>query len=133
MQTQAHSQALVSGVGPYTDDWAYRPPPATRPNAGLFSGAGSASGPGAPWAAVPVTPDAGTMTRETLLSANPPPGATDQFDHAAFRPGNSRPLIAGLRPVPDLAVVCAPQSPAVVRPPPTACDVTFGTRQYAAW
>jgi hypothetical protein len=132
MQAQAQAQALTSGVGAYVDDWVYQAPPAARPNAGLYTGAASALGARAPWAPVPVVPDAGTMTRETLLSANPPPGATDQFDSACFRPGNSRPLITGLQPVPTLALMCAPKAQAQ-RPQQASCDVTWGTRQYAAW
>jgi hypothetical protein len=59
------------------------PPP--RPNGGWFTG--EACRPGGGWCSVPVTPDALAL-RDTLRSANPPPGAIRQptSDH---RPGNN--------------------------------------------
>ena len=50
--------------------------PPQRLNGGWFTGEPFRKGAG--WATVPVIPEAGHMTSDTLLSANPPPGATTQ-------------------------------------------------------
>lgn len=60
------------------------PPPSL--NGGLYNGEPFAG----PWGNVPVTPDAVSMTTQTLKKAQPPPPfeATVQFGNT-FRPGNS--------------------------------------------
>lgn len=60
------------------------PPP--RPNGGLYTG--EPFRPGAGWANVPTVPDSIALLRNTLASANPPPGAAHQVPLDA-RPGNN--------------------------------------------
>lgn len=57
--------------------------PEPKLNGGLFTGKPFTKG--APWANIPVTPDAGYMTNINLRSANPPAAALTQY------PGNNRP------------------------------------------
>jgi hypothetical protein len=54
-------------------------------NGGLYSGEPFKG----PWGNTPVIADAVTMTKYTLLSANPPPNATKQFGDN-IRPGNNQ-------------------------------------------
>lgn len=72
--------ASVGEDAPYP---GYVPPPARALNGGLFTGEPFASG--APWANVPVVPDAEYMTHVNLRSARPPVQALFQY------PGNTRP------------------------------------------
>lgn len=55
-------------------------------NGGWYTGQEFLSG--APWATVPVIPDAGYMTYENLRSANPPAAALTQFQ-SGYRIGNN--------------------------------------------
>lgn len=57
------------------------PPPV---NGGLFSGPQSTQ----PWAAIPVPPSATYMIHHNLVSAGPPPGATEQYP-GGQRTGNN--------------------------------------------
>jgi hypothetical protein len=64
----------------------HEPAPAPSLNGGLYTGEPFA--PDAPWRNIPVVPDATYLTRVNLLSANPPPGATEQIP-GGWRPGNN--------------------------------------------
>lgn len=57
--------------------------PKPKLNGGLYTGEPFREG--APWANVPIVPDAGYMTNVALRSANPPEAALTQY------PGNNRP------------------------------------------
>ena len=82
------------------------PPPAL--NGGLYTG--DPFKPGAPYANVPLTPDAGFLTNVALRTANPPPGATEQHV-IGLRPGNNRTVMNGLEYDADngLLLVSGPQ------------------------
>lgn len=69
------------------------PPPAL--NGGLYTGEPFKKG--APWANVPVVPDASYMIHYNLRSANPPPGAIYQYP-GYNRPGNNTIDMIGVRP-----------------------------------
>ncbi len=73
------------------------PPPKPSLNGGLYTGQPFA--PGAPWANVPVEPDAGYMVHYNLRSANPPPGALYQYP-GSIRPGNSHQTMPGIVKLP---------------------------------
>ena len=62
--------------------------PGPSPNGGLYTGEPFA--PGAPWANVPIVPDAATMIQDALATARPPPGAAAQHQ-LGLRPGNNDP------------------------------------------
>ena len=62
------------------------PPPPPTLNGGLYTG--EAFAPDAPWRNFPATPDAVYLTQVNLLSAKPPPGATQQIP-GGWRPGNN--------------------------------------------
>ena len=74
---------------------SYVPPPAPSPNGGLFTGPSPPKG--APYAAIPVTPDTDYLINVNLKSANPPPGATLQYP-GNIRPGNNYQSFPGLSP-----------------------------------
>ena len=59
---------------------------ARPPNAGWYTGCEFQ--PGAPWGPVKTYPDASFLTHVALRSANPPPGATEQY-FGCNRFGNS--------------------------------------------
>jgi hypothetical protein len=71
----------------------HEPPPRPLLNGGLYTGEPFATG--APWANVPVIPDAGYMTHVALRSAGPPPGAIYQYP-GVYRPGNSYSVLPGV-------------------------------------
>lgn len=58
--------------------------PASKPNGGLYGGPQSKN----PWANIPVTPTSMNLTHHNLRSANPPPGATEQYQ-GGDRHGNN--------------------------------------------
>jgi len=62
-------------------------------NGGLYTGESFPCK--APWANVPVTPDASYMIHENLRSANPPPGAIYQYP-SGNRPGNNTAIMPGV-------------------------------------
>lgn len=72
----------------------YVPPPPRALNGGLYTGEPFI--PGAPWANVPVIPDADFMTNVNLRSANPPPQALYQYP-GNVRPGNNFQANTGLQ------------------------------------
>jgi hypothetical protein len=102
------------------------PPP--RANCGWFTGEAFEAGAG--WACVPVVPESGKMLTETLLSANPPPGATEQYQQNV-RPGNHCQAMPAVRKLkrPYDTLGCVDARPA---PPPVAGDRTaqFGAHAY---
>lgn len=49
--------------------------PPSPPNGGLYGGVQSMK----PWANIPVTPTVANLIHNNLRSANPPPGATEQY------------------------------------------------------
>jgi hypothetical protein len=49
--------------------------PPSKPNGGIYGGPQSKN----PWANIPVTPTSMNLTHHNLRSANPPPGATEQY------------------------------------------------------
>lgn len=71
----------------------YSPPPQPSLNGGLYTGQPFQKG--APWANVPVIPDAGYMTHYNLRSANPPTDALFQYP-GSIRPGNNWQPMEGL-------------------------------------
>jgi hypothetical protein len=62
------------------------PPPPPSLNGGLYTGEPFQTN--APWANMPVTPEGTYMTSANLQSANPPPGAQQQYA-GSLRPGNN--------------------------------------------
>ncbi len=74
---------------------SYVPPPQPSRNGGLFTGPEPPKG--SPWAAIPVTPDTDYLIHVNLKSANPPPGATNQYP-GNIRPGNNFQSFPGLSP-----------------------------------
>lgn len=62
-------------------------------NGGLYTGAPFTEN--APWANVPVVPDASYMIHYNLRSANPPPGAIYQYP-GSTRPGNNTLIAHGV-------------------------------------
>ena len=63
-------------------------------NGGLYTGEAFAKG--APWANVPVVPDAGYMIHYNLRSANPPSDALYQYP-GTERPGNNTAIFPGVQ------------------------------------
>ena len=49
--------------------------PPSKPNGGIYGGPQSKNA----WANIPVTPTSMNLTHHNLRSANPPPGATEQY------------------------------------------------------
>ena len=72
----------------------YQPDPKPSRNAGLFTGEKFVKG--APWANVPVKPNADYMMSKNLKSANPPPGAKTHFPHT-LRKGNNLAKLPGVK------------------------------------
>jgi hypothetical protein len=72
------------------------PPPVL--NGGLYTGEPFAKD--APWANVPIIPDAGYMTNVALRSANPPLAALTQYP-GNNRPGNNTQSMPGVQVVDD--------------------------------
>ena len=66
--------------------------PTTVPHGGLYNDPTST---GKPWHSIPVMPDMNYMIGENLKSANPPPGATQQFIGTP-RPGNNGVQLPGV-------------------------------------
>ena len=58
--------------------------PPAKPNGGIYGGPQSKN----PWANIPVAPTSMNLTHHNLRSANPPPGATEQYQ-GTDRLGNS--------------------------------------------
>jgi hypothetical protein len=69
------------------------PPPAPKLNGGLYTGQPFA--PDAPYANVPVVPDAGYLTHYNLQSAEPPEDARTQYP-GWERPGNNHQPVPGV-------------------------------------
>lgn len=92
---------------------AYEAPPGPSLNGGLYTGAPFARG--APWANVPVTPDAGYMSLVNLQTAGVAPDlARHHLPGGGLRPGNNTPLLPRGwtdRRVPHLGMVCVPPEP----------------------
>jgi hypothetical protein len=91
--------------------------PPNRSNCGWFTGEEFDAKLG--HACVPVHPELSAMMRDTLTSANPPPGAA--FQHAMPRPGNNCPEFStgvkhGKRPFEE--VLCTETETKEVRPAP---------------
>lgn len=72
------------------------PPPPTH-NGGWFTGEAFAKN--APYATVPVIPDAGYLTHFNLRSAQPPPLAPYQYPGGGMRPGNNYQPMPGIQPM----------------------------------
>ena len=66
--------------------------PQPAPHGGLYSDVNSS---GKPWHSIPVMPDMNYMITQNLQSANPPPGATQQFIGTP-RPGNNSVQLPGV-------------------------------------
>lgn len=77
---------------PYSSEYMTPPAPPSL-NGGLYTGEPFAKG--APWANVPVVPDAGYMIHHNLRSANPPPDAIFQYP-GNVRPGNNYQTMPGV-------------------------------------
>lgn len=107
--------------------WSYVQPPPPTPNGGWYTGARFTSD--MPWRNLAVTPDVSSMMNDTLLSANPPPGATRHYA-SSLRPGNNASSVPGIdRYGPSHAMRCARvDEPGnyFPRPPPEFA-------KYAAW
>lgn len=78
--------------GPYENNKNFVPPPKPSLNGGLYTGEPFAKD--APYANVPVVPDAGYMIHYNLRSANPPPDAIYQYP-GGERPGNNHQPMPG--------------------------------------
>jgi hypothetical protein len=85
--------------------WTYQQPPAPTVNGGWYTGEQFPQN--APWRSFPVTPDVSALIGQNLLSARPPPGATQQFP-GSYRPGNNAQAMPGVVPYPGAsnAVMC---------------------------
>ena len=62
------------------------------PNGGLYGGPQSTK----PWANIPVVPTIANLIHQNLRSANPPPGATEQYP-STERLGNNYMAMPGIR------------------------------------
>lgn len=83
-------------------------------NGGLYTGEPFLKN--APWANVPVVPDAGAMNFVTLSSAGPAPYGRYHLPGGGIRPGNNTPMIVDAwakQRVPDLGLLCIPDDDAV--------------------
>ncbi len=78
--------------------FSYVPPPPRSLNGGLYTGQPFIQG--APWANIPVIPDAGYMTHINLRSARPPEDALYQHG-GGIRPGNNYQTMPGVKKVSD--------------------------------
>jgi hypothetical protein len=72
-------------------------------NGGLYTGEPFEEG--APWATVPVIPDAAYMTHQNLRSANPPVQALVQYPGGP-RPGNNEQTMPGVTQSANSAIWC---------------------------
>lgn len=63
--------------------------PESSPNGGLYGGPQSTE----PWANIPVTPSGTNLIHYNLRSANPPPGATEQYVGTDRLGNNYNPMI----------------------------------------
>jgi hypothetical protein len=76
---------------PYNEDQkSYVAVPKPSLNGGLYTG--EAFAPGAAYRNFPAPPDSVSLITNNLSSANPPPGAQQQFPDV-FRPGNNLPIV----------------------------------------
>lgn len=78
----------------HIDPKSYVPPPPPSLNGGLYTGEPFKKG--APYANIPVTPDAGYMIHYNLRSANPPLDALFQYP-GNIRPGNNFQTMPGIK------------------------------------
>lgn len=65
--------------------------PQAPPNGGLYGGPQSSK----PWANIPITPTVANLIHYNLKSANPPPGATEQYP-GTQRMGNNYQAMPGV-------------------------------------
>ena len=63
--------------------------PESAPNGGLYRGPQSTE----PWANIPITPSGTNLIHNNLRSANPPPGATEQYIGTDRLGNNYNPMI----------------------------------------
>ena len=85
------SQTITEGlVQPEKRDFdANTALPESSPNGGLYGGPQSTE----PWANIPVTPSGTNLIHYNLRSANPPPGATEQYVGTDRLGNNYNPMI----------------------------------------
>ena len=90
------------------DNNSYVPTPKASLNGGLYTG--QPFSPAAPYRNFPTPPDSVSLISKNLSSANPPPGAQQQFPDV-FRPGNNLPVVSekmGLKKYGDqYAIMCS--------------------------
>jgi len=89
--TKGTYQTLTEGlVAPEKRDFdANTAIPESLPNGGIFGGPQSTE----PWANIPVTPSGTNLIHYNLRSANPPPGATEQYVGTDRLGNNYNPMI----------------------------------------
>jgi hypothetical protein len=90
---------------------SYIPPPKSSLNGGLYTG--EPFNVGAEYRNFPNIPDSVHLHTKSLSSANPPPGAQNQFPDS-FRPGNNMPDITGMqfnKYSSTHAIVCTQKTP----------------------
>ncbi len=108
------------------------PPPPPQAQGGLYAGAPFEAG--APWATVPVTPDAGAMNLTHLATAAPPAMGAYHLPGGGLRPGNNTPLLPRAWTdgrVDDLGVVCIPGGLPRREPPPQGYMEQLDFRAHA--
>lgn len=104
-------------------NWNYLPPPPPQLNGGWYTGTPFPEN--APWRNVVVTPDVSYMIHTNLLSANPPPGASQQYP-TSYRPGNNAPVMTGTQSYgPSNDMMCIRRDKIVTNAPKFA--------KYASW
>ncbi len=81
----------------------YERPPPQALNGGLYTGEPFLKN--APWANIPVIPDADYMIHYNLRSANPPPGALTQYP-GMTRPGNNFQAMPGVKYISNYVIAC---------------------------
>ena len=75
------------------EQWNYQQPPPPSVNGGWYTGTPFSEC--APWRNFSVTPDVSFMIHQNLRSADPPPGAINQYP-SSYRPGNNAPCMPGV-------------------------------------
>ena len=106
------------------------PPPMPKLNGGLYTGEPFAKD--APYANVPVIPDAGYMTHHNLASANPPPEASTQYPGGP-RPGNNFQPMPGIEKLTGPYSLWCPSGPCASADQGWSGSAYVDPMQYAAW
>ena len=129
MQQQQQQVRFAQPVVESSGTGGYVPPPPPTLNGGLYTGKPFEQG--APWANVPVTPDAGFYNFGNLRGvASAPKAARYMVPGGGLRPGNNTPLLpaefANGR-IANLNAVCVPASAYA----DTSADDNMGFRAFA--